>query len=206
MIPSRTIGSGDARVSVANALIPGRSVGARAMWRSGGFAIAGSLFIAMCAQVSVPMLPVPVTMQTFGVLLVAMALGWKGGAAAVGLYLLEGAAGLPVFAGGVGGAARLVGPTAGYLGGFLIAAVAAGWLSDQGWGRRFTTALGAMLLGDAVILLCGATWLALETGAAGGDPVAAFAAGFAPFVVGAVVKSVAAAALLRPTRRLARGR
>lgn len=203
MTPSPTIGPAGSQHSVRGARA---AVGAPATWRSVWLALAGSLVIAVCAQVSVPMLPVPVTLQTFGVLLVAMTLGRRLGVAAVGLYLLEGAAGLPVFAGGVGGAARLVGPTAGYLAGFVLAAALVGWLADRGWARKFGVALGAMLVGDAVILFCGATWLALETGAAGGDPVAAFAFGFSPFVPGALVKSAAAAALLTPARRLVRGR
>lgn len=196
-----------APVSARGLLAPHASaVGARRAFRRVGLPFAGSLLIAASAQVTVPMVPVPVTLQTFAVLFVAMALGRAGGVAAVALYLLEGAAGLPVFAGGVGGAARLVGPTAGYLAGFLIAAAVVGTLSDRGWGRRFGLAFPAMLLGDAVILFCGAMWLALSAAAVGGDAIAAWSAGSVPFVGGALVKSLAAAALIPGARRALRTR
>lgn len=166
-----------------------------------------SLLTALAAQVVIPLpwTPVPVTGQTFAVLLTGALLGSRLGALAMLAYLAEGAAGLPFFKGGAGGAHYLfLSPTAGYLLAFPAAAFVTGLLAERGWDRRFATAAAAMWLGSLVILGAGWAWLALfyQT------PGAAFAAGVAPFLVGDVVKLALAAAalpagwaLLRRTRR-----
>lgn len=155
--------------------------------------IAGSILIALSARLSFwpAFSPVPVTGQTFAVLLVGAVLGARLGAATVALYLAEGAAGLPVFAGG-GGVLYLFGHTGGYLAGFVLAAWITGSLAERGWDRRFGTTAMAMSLGTIAIFLCGSVWLGL---AVGWPEVLALGVG--PYIPGAVIK-IAAAALLLP--------
>jgi biotin transport system substrate-specific component len=157
-------------------------------------AVVGSLLLTVSAKAQVPFWPVPMTMQTFAVVVIGMAYGWRLGGATVLLYLIEGAAGLPVFSGtperGIG-LAYMVGPTGGYLVGFLVAAVLCGWLAERGWDRRLVPALFAMLLGHAVIFVFGLSWLAQSIGME-----KAVAAGFTPFLLGTVVKIALAAAVL----------
>ncbi|WP_040485336.1 biotin transporter BioY [Lutibaculum baratangense] len=164
--------------------------------RSAALAVAGSLLIALCAKIQVPMWPVPVTMQTFAVLLIGLAYGSRLGTATVALYLAQGAVGLPVFAAG-GGIAYLAGPTAGYLLGYLPAVALVGWLAERGWSRPAGTVFLAMLLGSAVIYLCGAGWLSVLVG-----PEKAVTLGVVPFLLGDVVKAALAAALLPVAWRL----
>lgn len=149
----------------------------------------GSLFAALTAQIAVPLpfSPVPVTGQTLGVLLVGALLGSRHGALSLLTYLGEGALGLPVFAGGTGGLARLAGPTGGYLMGFVAAAFLAGWLCQRGWDRRLPTAAMAMLLGNAIIYLFGLPWLAHFVG-----PDKVLALGLLPFIPGDLLKLVLA--------------
>jgi len=158
--------------------------------RGVALAFAGSIFIAICARIQVPMVPVPMTMQTFAVLLIGLAFGWRLGAATVALYLAEGAVGLPVFAKG-GGLAYFAGPTAGYLFGFLAAAFAVGWLAESGWGRPALRIFCAMLIGSALSYLFGAAWLSAFLGLE-----KAVAVGVMPFLIGDVVKACLAAACL----------
>lgn len=155
--------------------------------------LAASIFVAVCAQLAfdLPFSPVPVTGQTFAVLLVGALLGSRRGALALIAYAAEGAAGLPVFAMGRAGAAVLFGPTGGYIFGFIIAAWLVGMLAEKGWDRRFPAAVLAMSLGTAIIFLFGASWL---TPVVGADKV--FALGVFPFLPGAAVKIVVAAVLL----------
>jgi|YNPBryBLVA2012_1023415.scaffolds.fasta_scaffold00009_25 biotin transport system substrate-specific component len=155
-----------------------------------------SICIAVSArlQVHVPFSPVPLTFQTFAVLLTAVLLGPARAFGAVTLYLLEGIAGLPVFARG-GGAWYLVGPTGGYLLGFLPGALATGMLAERGWDRSWVGAFGAMMVGSVVILACGTAWLAVLVGAS-----SAFTAGFVPFVIGDAAKNAAAATVLPRVR------
>lgn len=121
--------------------------------------ILGALIVAVAAQVVIPDLPVPFTGQTLGVLVVGTALGFRRGLAALLLYLALGLAGLPIFAEGDAGAARLLGATGGYLIGFVLAAALVGRLAELGWDRRFPGALVAMLIGTAVIYAVGVPWL-----------------------------------------------
>lgn len=157
-----------------------------------GVVLAGSWLLAASAWIEAPMWPVPMTAQTYAVLLIGGACGLRLGAATVGVYLLQGALGLPVFAGGAGGIAHLVGPTGGFLVGFLAAAALIGWLVERGWGRSFFALFAAMGIGHALIFAFGVTHLSIYAGVEG-----AIAGGFVPFIAGAIVKTFAAAATLR---------
>jgi len=168
-----------------------------------GLLFVGSALIALSAQVAIPLpfSPVPVTGQTFAVLLVGAALGRWRGAAAVITYLAEGAAGLPVFAGGSAGPSVLLGPTAGYLLGFVPGAWLCGFLAEHGWDRRVGSTILSMILGNVVIFAVGLPWLARFVG---GSNV--WAVGFWPFIPGDVVKiGLAAAALPLAWKSLGRG-
>jgi biotin transport system substrate-specific component len=128
--------------------------------------VAGSVLTVLAAHVSIPLpfTPVPITGQTFAVLLVGAALGSRRGAASMALYVAQGLAGLPVFAGGKAGLAVLLGPTGGYLIGFIAAAFVTGWLAEPSWDRRPLTTALAMVLGNLVIYLVGVSWLAVFVG------------------------------------------
>lgn len=154
-----------------------------------------NLLLVGCAYLSfnLPFSPVPITAQTFGVLLVAMALGRVRGCAVVLAYLAEGAAGLPVFAGGKAGLVALAGPTGGYLIGFLVATVLIGWLADRGWDKGYLKSVAAMTLGTTAIFVSGLTQLALFVPAASVP-----ALGFWPFVPGAIIK-ISLAAIVLPS-------
>jgi biotin transport system substrate-specific component len=162
-------------------------------WYDLALVLGGSLFIALSAHIAVPLpfSPVPITGQTLAVLMVGALLGSRHGALAVLAYLAEGMAGLPVFAGGVAGPARLLGPTGGYLLGFVVAAWVTGWLAERGWDRRVGTTLLMMVAGNAVIYAVAVPYLASLVG--GGN---ALALGFYPFIAGDVVKTLVAAAFL----------
>lgn len=155
--------------------------------------LAGSWLIALTAQIEIPMWPVPVTGQTFAILLIGALLGKQRGVASVLAYLTQGAAGLPVFAGGMGGTLYMVGPTGGYLMGFVVVVYVVGRLAERGWDRRLATAALAMLLGNVVLYVFGLSWLSTLVGWE-----AAVKAGLQPFVLGDLCK-VALAALALPT-------
>jgi len=158
--------------------------------------------IAMSARIDVPIpgSPVPQSLQTLAVLVAGGVLGLRGGTVAVAAYLAAGAAGAPIFAGGAGGAAHLLGPTAGYLAGFAVAGGVAGALGDAGRLDRFAAAFGWMLAGHALILLFGGLGLATRFGAG-----TAFEQGVLPFLWGGVAKSLAAATVVGPVRRALHG-
>jgi biotin transport system substrate-specific component len=165
--------------------------------------VAGAgLLTALAAQIAIPVpwSPVPITGQTFAVLLSGAVLGARRAFLAQALYLAEGAAGLPVFAGGTGGALVFAGPTAGYLAAFPFAAAATGWLAGRGWDRRFPTMAAAMLLGSAVIFACGLAGLARFVP---GERL--LAAGLLPFVPGDLVKTALAALAFPALWRRVRG-
>ena len=151
----------------------------------------GSLLLAVSAQFKIPLYPVPVTGQTLVVLLIGMTYGPRLGGITIAAYLFEGAIGLPVFAGGAAGVAVLMGPTAGYLFGFLLAATAMGYLAERGTGRTVVSTIAAMVIGNCVIYLCGALWLANFIGFG-----QAIAAGVLPFLYGDALKLVVAAGLM----------
>jgi len=154
----------------------------------------GSLLIAISAQFQfvLPFSPVPITGQTFAVLLLGALYGSKRGPATVLTYLALGVMGLPVFAGGAFGLARLVGPTAGYLMGFLTAAFVVGLLSERGWDRQPWTTAASMVIGNAIIYLTGVLWLSRFVGWQ-----SVLSTGFLPFLAGDALK-IALAALLLP--------
>ena len=164
-------------------------------------AFVGSLLVAASAQVEVPLWPVPITGQTFAILVVGMAYGARLGAATLALYLAQGAIGLPVFAGFAAGPAVLVGPTGGYLVGFVLAAGLIGYLAERGWDRGPVTTALAMLLGNIVIYLPGLAWLTVFLASAkslayGAAFQAALGAGLTPFLLGDGLKLALAAAAL----------
>ena len=155
--------------------------------------LAGSLFLTLSSYLEVPMIPVPVTMQTFAVALVGALYGWRLGGLTIVAWLMQGALGLPVLAGGAAGAAHFVGPTAGYLFAFPVAGMAVGWLAERGWnGRRPWRAFAAMLIGNGLCLALGAAWLAALIGLE-----QAVMTGLAPFLIGAVLKAGLGALTLR---------
>lgn len=154
--------------------------------------VAGSWLLAASSWIEAPMWPVPMTAQTYAVLIIGAACGARLAAATVGAYLVQGALGLPMFAGGAGGVHHLFGPTGGYLIGFLLAATFVGWLADRGWTRDLLSLIGAMSIGHALIFVAGVSCLALFVGA---DE--AIGGGLTPFVLGSVVKIMAAAATIR---------
>lgn len=160
--------------------------------------LAGSLLVALFAQIEIPLRPVPITGQTFAVLLVGAALGSRRGAASLALYLTEGALGLPFFSGGASGSSHLTGATAGYLIGFVMGAFVIGWLAEQGLERSVRTSLIPFLVGTVVIYVFGVTWLAVVLGSLS----KAIAAGLLPFLIGDAIKLVAAALALPAAWRL----
>lgn len=157
-------------------------------------------FIALTARLAIPLpfSPVDVTGETLAVLLTGLALGPRRGMASVMVFLGEGAVGLPVFQGGTGGPAMLVGPTGGYLWGFVLAAGLVGVLAERGATRRTWTLLLAMVLGNLVIYLVGAVWLSRLL--PGGVP-SAVTAGIIPFLPGDAVKCLLAAGILPSAAR-----
>lgn len=160
--------------------------------------VLASLFIALCAQVSIPLpfTPVPLTGTTLGVLYAGALLGARRGAAAVLLYLLEGSLGLPFFAGGAAGFLHFLGPTGGYLVGFVPAAFVTGLLAERGWDRTPARAFAMMFLGSLVLFAFGLAGLARFVPA--GDLLRL---GFLPFLPGDLLKSAASAGLLPIGRR-----
>src|SRR5207302_10287967 len=126
--------------------------------RQVGLVIGFSLLTALSAQVVIPIGPVPITGQTFAVLLTGALLGSRLGALAMIAYLIEGASGLPFFAGGMAGLPHLLGPTGGYLVAFPAAAFITGAFAEQGWDRKFLTAAAAMAVGSVVIIASGWVW------------------------------------------------
>ncbi len=155
----------------------------------------GTLLISIAAQVSIPIpgSPVPITGQTFGVLLTAGALGFRRGIASTVLYLVIGAIGLPVFApGGPQGIERILGASGGYLVGFVLAAAAVGRLAELGWDRNLLGSIGAMVIGDTLIYAVGVPWLAYVAHL---DAGTALAKGLWPFLLVDGLKIAVAAAL-----------
>jgi biotin transport system substrate-specific component len=147
--------------------------------------VLGSIVVAAGAHISVPTLPVPMTMQTLAVLAVGAALGFRLGAASLALYAVEGAVGLPVFSPTPDGYPGITGPTGGYIIGFILTAALVGWLADRGWDRAFPKMLVAMLVGAAVLYIPGLIWLSTFVGGFG----KAVEYGLTPFMAGDIVKA-----------------
>ncbi len=154
--------------------------------------VAGALLVALTAQIYIPTQPVPFTGQTFGVLIVGGALGFRRGALALLLYLLIGAVGLPVFAEGDRGVSVLQGPSGGYLIGFVVAAAVVGRLAELGWDRKLGGSLAAMLIGSVIIYAIGVPWLKVAIDVSWAEAVAL---GLTPFLLWDTAKLVVAGAL-----------
>ena len=153
----------------------------------------GSVLITLSAKISIPLpfSPIPITMQTFAVLFVGALLGSKRGSLTVLAYISQGIMGLPVFAKAGSGFAYLLGPTGGYLIGFVFAAFITGFLAEKGWDRSFGKTIVAMTIGTLLIFICGVSWLSIFLGLE-----KAIIAGFVPFIIGAIFKIVLADAIL----------
>jgi biotin transport system substrate-specific component len=181
-------------ITIADFLVPirvGERMGSRL--RHVALIAVGALLIFASAKVSIPLPnnPVPITGQTFGVLLVGGALGFRRGLMSIGLYILIGLVGLPFFAEGKGGVSVILGATGGYLVGFLVAGSVVGRLAELGWDRRIVGALGAMAIGNVIIYLVGVPWL---MAVAHYDLATGIAKGLAPFLLGDAIKLILAAA------------
>jgi biotin transporter BioY len=161
--------------------------------RSVSLAVAFSLLTALAAQIVIPVGPVPITAQTFAVLLTGALLGSRLGAMAMIFYLIEGAAGLPFFYGGHGGLGHLFGPTGGYLVAFPAAAFVTGAFAENGWDKRFLTSVVAMAVGSVIIILTGWAWFSIVMQT---SPMTAFQISVAKFIPGDIVKILLAAAAL----------
>jgi len=163
--------------------------------RNAVLAIAGTLILWLSAKIQIPFYPVPLNMTTLMVVLIGAAYGWRLGLVTVALYLAEGAAGLPVFAGtpekGIG-LAYMLGGTGGYLVGFLLAVGAVGWLAERGFDRNIFTTAVAMLIGNALIYIPGLLWLGNLFG--WDKPILEW--GLYPFIYGDLTKLALAAAIL----------
>lgn len=154
--------------------------------RGAVLAFGGTILLWLSAKIQVPLQPVPITMQTLVVLVLGVAYGWRLGAATMALYLLEGAVGLPVFAGGWsegGGFHLLYGATAGYLFGFVAAAGVCGRLAERGWDRGVLGSAAAMVVGNLIIYAMGLGWLASRIGL---DQAIQY--GLMPFLLGDTLK------------------
>ena len=163
--------------------------------------VLASLFAALTAVgalIALPVGPVPIVLQNFFVMLMALLLGPRWALAGMGAYLLAGALGLPVFAGGFSGLARFAGPTGGYLVGYLPCVVLIGWISARGRGHRLVDVL-AMVCGTAALYSCGVAWLKVVTGMAWGQAVAV---GVIPFLPGDIAKIIAAVLVINSLRQL----
>jgi biotin transport system substrate-specific component len=183
---------------------PLRSTLASTLWPAEGdvsaplraliLAVLGTALLTLSAKLKVPFYPVPMTMQSLVVLVIGATYGWRLGAATVALYLVEGALGLPVFADtperGLG-LPYMMGPTGGYLVGFVLAAAIVGWLAERGWDRSVPLTFAAMAIGHAVLFAAGFAWLATLIG-----PEKAWTLGVEPFWLATLLKTALGAALV----------
>lgn len=154
---------------------------------------AGAALTAIAAQIQLPLWPVPVTAQTLAVLLVGSSLGALRGASSMVLYVVLGMVGLPVFSEAGSGVGVILGPTGGYLVGFVFAAAFTGWIAQRSWDRRILRSLLAFAGGTIVTFLVGLPWLAVTLGL---DLQQTLEAGLYPFIIGGVIKSVLAAGVV----------
>ncbi|MBU6384175.1 MAG: biotin transporter BioY [Verrucomicrobia bacterium] len=154
--------------------------------------ILASLLMSLSSYLVIPLwfTPVPIVTQNAVVLLMAALLGARRGGVATFAYLAQGAMGLPVFAGGVGGVAKFLGPTGGYLLGYLIAAFVVGYIADRR--KTMTSAVVAMIAGNGIIYLCGSIYLSTFVGLS-----KVFALGVAPFLIGDLIKTVVCLKILQ---------
>jgi biotin transport system substrate-specific component len=154
--------------------------------------VAGTVLLTLSAKVQVPLPYVPMTLQTLVVLIIGASYGWRLGGATIGLYLMQGAMGMPVFAGPTAGVGYFMGPTGGFLFGFLAAAVAMGFMAERGWDRSLLRVIVMMSVGHALIFAVGLAQLSLVM------PFAkAWTVGAAPFIAATLVKTALAVALMQ---------
>lgn len=168
------------------------------------FVAAGVGFIALLAQISIPVpgSPVPVTGQTLAVLLIGTTYGARLGVLTFATYLLAGVAGAPIFAGSTHGIEKVIGATGGYLVGMLVASLVLGYLADHKADQKFKTSFPALLLGDAIIFTLGLLWLQQSLNLSWSQTIAA---GFTPFILGEVIKiAITATSLPLVWRRISR--
>ncbi|PWL16866.1 biotin transporter BioY [Falsochrobactrum shanghaiense] len=159
--------------------------------------VLGTLILALTSQVEVPMIPVPITLQTLIVPLIGALYGWRLGTATVLAWLGQAMIGLPVLAGGAGGIHHFAGATGGYLAAFPIIAAMTGYLAERGWnGQRVSLAFVSFLAANLLCLTLGALWLSSLIGI---EKAVAF--GVTPFLVGALIKSALGAAILKAAAR-----
>jgi biotin transport system substrate-specific component len=180
-----------AHPTLAGAVWPEQAAPGLRLARASLLALVGSAVMALSAKLSVPFFPVPVTMQSLAVLLIGAAFGSRLAAATMALYLVEGALGLPVFAGVTAGVPYILGPTGGYLVGYIPAAFAIGFFAERGADRSVPQMLGAMTLGHLILFAAGYAWLAHLAGAH-----VAWVGGVLPFIIGTVVKTLLGALLV----------
>jgi biotin transport system substrate-specific component len=159
--------------------------------------LAGTLALIIAAKVKVPFYPVPMTLQTLAVMAIAVTFGLRLGVTTVLAYVAEGALGLPVFTNTpplAAGPAYLLGPTGGFLAGFVVLAVIVGYAADRGWSRSIPKLLAALIVGDVLVMALGFAWLAgfaqIPSGATGIGMAKAWAGGVAPFLLGDLLKIV----------------
>ncbi len=150
------------------------------------------------AYIAIPIGPVPIVLQNFFVFLSGLLLGARWGLASVAVYLTAGALGLPVFAGGAGGIGRILGPTGGYLIGYLPAVFLIGMIAEKTRNRAWFDVI-AMVVGDIMLYACGVTWLKILTGMSFGK---ALAVGLYPFIPGDILKFAAAVPVAKALRRI----
>lgn len=184
------------RPVLADRLLPAvltRTTG-RSLATDAALVVGGAALTAALAQVYVPMWPVPITGQTLAVLLVGASLGAVRGGLSMALYALVGALGAPVYSEAQGGVAVLLGPTGGYIVGFVLAAALTGWLAQRRFDRTLVRGMLAFVAGSAVVFAIGLPWLHLSLGLAW---PATLQGGLVPFIVGGVIKAAIAAAVLR---------
>lgn len=183
---------------LAALLWPYRADGSSGLVRNAILVVLGTALLTLSAKVNLPLPYVPMTLQTLVVLMVGAAYGWRLGSATVVTYLAEGALGIPVFASPVGGIAPLVGPTAGYLYGFVAAAFVTGWLAERGWDRSVLWLFVAMAFGHTLILAAGFGWLAfgMKLGVE-----KAWMVGIVPFIAASLIKNALGATLVPAIRR-----
>jgi biotin transport system substrate-specific component len=166
----------------------------RSLVTDAALVVGGVVLTAALAQVEIPLWPVPITGQTLGVLLVGASLGAARGALSMVLYALVGALGAPVFSDFASGTATLLGPTGGYIVGFVLAAAFTGWLAQHRWERGLVRGLLAFVAGSAVVFLVGLPWLKVALDLSW---IQTLQGGLVPFIVGGVIKAAIAAVALR---------
>jgi biotin transport system substrate-specific component len=184
---------------LAAVLWPRRADGWSGVLRALILIVLGTALLTLSAKVNLLLPYVPMTLQTLVVLVIGAAYGWRLGSATVIAYLAEGAIGFPVFAGPAGGLAPLLGPTGGYLLGFVAAAFVTGWLSERGWDRSVPRLFVAMGFGHVLILAAGFVWLAFGM-KLGVDK--AWLVGIAPFMAASLIKNALGATLVPAIRRM----